>query len=214
MAERSFGGIAPGPAVPGVVIKEPPQRGERSVKVHKDVQLPGIVIAYRAPEALHPDAPALNVIEYILFRGRSSRLYRRLIYEEPLATDLSGGFHIRRDPSTFIIRATARPGVEIERVRAAIIEAYESLRISPPTEAEIGKAMKQITADFVFGQEHNFELGEALGAEECRASWEEHFRFQDACLAVTSGNVVDVAARTFVEQARTVGYLVPEGGSR
>jgi zinc protease len=214
LAKRFFGGIAPGPPIPQVQIKEPPQRGERTVRVHKDVQLPGIVIAYRTPEALHPDSPALNVIEYVLFRGRSSRLYRRLIYDEPLATDLSGGFHIRRDPSTFIIRATARPGVEIERVRTAILETYDSIRVSPPTEPEMRKARKQITADFVFGQEHNFELGEALGAEECRSTWEELFRFQDACLAVTSEAAVDVAARTFIDRSRTVGYLVPEGDAR
>jgi zinc protease len=214
LARRYFGGIAPGPTIPEVSIKEPPQRGERTVRQHKDVQLPGIVIAYRAPEALHPDSSVLNLIEYILFRGRSSRLYRRLIYDEPLATDLSGGFHIRRDPSTFIIRATARPGVGIERVHAAILETFDSVSASPPTTQEIEKARKQITADFVFGQEHNFELGEALGAEECRSSWEEHFRFQEACLAVTAERAAEVAARTFLDRSRTIGYLVPEGGSR
>lgn len=214
MARRNFGGIAPGPPIPSLAIKEPTQRGERTVRVHKEVQLPGIVIAYRTPEALHPDSPALNVIEYVLFRGRSSRLYRRLIYDEPLATDLSGGFHLRRDPSTFIVRATARPGVDVEALRAAIIETFESIAASPPGADELGKAKKQITADFVFAQEHNFELGEALGSEECRSGWQEHFRFQEACLAVTAEGAIDVAKRTFNDRSRTVGYLVPEESRR
>jgi len=214
LAKRHFGGIAPGPAVPPVRIQEPPQRGERTVRVHKDVQLPGLVIAYRTPEGTHADAPVLDIAEYVLFRGRSSRLYKRLIYDEPLATDLSGGFHVRRDPSNFIIRATARPGVEIERLRAAIIETFDSVALVPPDAKEIEKARKQITADLVFGQEHNFELGEALGSEECRSSWEDYFRFYETCMTVTSEAVAEVASRTFTERSRTVGYLIPEGGSR
>ena len=214
LAKRHFGGIAPGPAVPPVRIQEPLQRGERTVRVHKDVQLPGLVIAYRTPEGTHADAPVLDIAEYVLFRGRSSRLYKRLIYDEPLATDLSGGFHVRRDPSNFIIRATARPGVEIERLRAAIVETFDSVALVPPDAKEIEKARKQITADFVFGQEHNFELGEALGSEECRSSWEDYFRFYETCMAVTSKAVAEVASRTFTERSRTVGYLIPEGGSR
>jgi zinc protease len=214
MARRWFGAISAGPPIPPVRIQEPPQRGERTVRVHKDVQLPGIVIAYRTPEGTHPDSAPLNIAEYVLFHGRSSRLYRRLIYDEPLATDLSGGFHLRRDPSTFLARATARPGVDIERLRAAIIETFDSIHTNPPDTREIEKARKQMTADFVFGQEHNFELAEALGSDECRSSWEEMFRFQEACLQVTSEMTAETAARTFTEKQRTIGYLVPEGGSR
>ena len=102
LAKKHFGGIARGPEVPAVRVVEPEQLGERSVSVHKEVQLPGVVIAYRAPEAAHADAAAMNIAEYILFRGRSSRLYQRLIYQEPLAVDLSGGFYLRKDPSTFV----------------------------------------------------------------------------------------------------------------
>ncbi len=176
MAGRYFGPIMRGPDVPEVRILEPEQRGERTVRVHKDIQLPGLIMAYRVPESVHADAAALNVAEYILFRGRSSRLYQRLIYQEPLATDVGGGFHIRRDPSTFMIRATARPGVEIERLRHGILDTIDSIRSSPPTAREMDKARNQLTADYVFGQENNFELGHGLGSEECLSSWQDFFQ--------------------------------------
>ncbi len=210
MAARYFGAILQGPEVPAVLIRDPEQRGERTVRVHKDVQLPGLILTYRVPESTHADIHALNVAEYILFRGRSSRLYQKLIYQEPLATEVGGGLYLRRDPSTFMIRATARPGVEIERLRGAILETIDSLRTAPPGAREIEKARNQLTADYVFGQENNFELGHGLGAEECRSSWRDFFTFHERCLEVDSEQVALATAAYLHEKGRTTGYLVPE----
>jgi predicted Zn-dependent peptidase len=209
LAARAFGGIQHGPPIPPVKIREPEQRGERSVEVRKDVQLPGVILTYRAPESTHADAPALNVAETILFRGRSSRLYQNLIYQQPLAADVAGGFYLRKDPSTFAVRATARPDVPIARVRDMIQETVLSLTTQPPSAKEMEKARHQIEADHVFGHEHNFEVGMSLGAEECRSSWRDVFRFQELSLAVTAEQVAEVSRRTFAVDQRTVGYLTP-----
>jgi zinc protease len=208
-AAQHFGPFAAGPAVPNVSAREPEQRGERTVRIEKDVQLPGVILGFPAPEATAPTAPALNVAEAVLFRGRSSRLYQRLIYQEALATDLGGGFYLRRDPSTFYVRATARPGVEIETIKEAIQGTLEGLVARPPSEREIEKARHQLESEYVFGQEHNFELAMSLASEECRSSWRDFFRFQEACLAVTPEQVAEVAASVFAVRKRTVGYLVP-----
>jgi zinc protease len=170
-------------------------------------------MTYRVPESTHADIPALNMAEYILFRGRSSRLYQRLIYQEPLATDVGGGLYLRRDPSTFMIRATARPGVEIETLRSAAIETVESLRSTPPSPREIEKARNQLAADYVFGQENNFELGHGLGAEECLSCWEDFFTFHERCVQVGSEQVSLAAADYLHDRGRTTGYLVPEKGA-
>jgi zinc protease len=209
LARSEFGGIPSGPPVPAVKVNEPEQKGERSVEVRKDVQLPGVILAYRAPASVHADAPALNVAEAILFRGRSSRLYQKMIYQQPLAADLSGGFYLRKDPSTFGVRATARPDVPVARVRDVIQETVLSLVSEPPSAKEMEKARHQIEADYVFGQEHNFELGMSLGAEECRSGWRDVFKFQDRSLAVTAEEVAEVSGRIFATDQRTVGYLTP-----
>jgi zinc protease len=213
LAQRYFGEITAGPPIPGVKVQEPPQRGERTVRIHKDVQLPGLIIAYRVIDSVHEDGPALNVIEYLLFRGRSSRLYRKLIYDQSLATSLAGGFYMRRDPSTFFVRAIPQPGIEIEHLRESIITTIESLSASPPMGAEVQKARNQIEADFAFGQEHNFDLGLNLGSQECRSRWEDFYTFMDQCLKIGVDEVVGVAAKYLQERGRTIGYLIPEEGS-
>lgn len=214
LARKHLGPVQRGPEVPPVRVVEPEQLGERTVRVHKDVQLPGVVIAYRAPESTNADASAINIAEYILFRGRSSRLYQRLIYHEQLAVDLSGGFYLRKDPSTFVVRAMARPGIDVERLRTAVIEGVESLVATPPSAKEVEKARNQIDADFVFGQEHNFELGTGLGSYECLSTWRDFFDFHDACLAVTANDVARAAGAWFHDRGRTSGILIPEGGGQ
>ncbi len=212
LAVKHFGAIEPGPSVPQVRIVEPEQRGERTVRIHKDVQLPGLILTYRAVGSQDSDGPALNVAEYLLFRGRSSRLYQRLLYQESLATSVTGGFYLRRDPSTFFVRATVQPGVDLERLTVAILETIGSLVTTPPSDAELEKVRNQIDADFVFAQEHNAEIAHALGAGGCRSTWREVFDFHECCLTVTPEDVERVTLSCLQERGRTVGYLIPEKG--
>jgi len=212
-AERFFGGIERGPDIPPLRVREPEQRGERTTSIKKSVQLPGLVLAYRAPRSTEFDAKVLNVIEFLLFHGRSSRLYQRLVYREQLATELGGGVHMRKDPSLFVLRATARPGVAIERVRDAIDEELRRVIDEPISAAELAKAHRAIEADFLFSQESHYELAHNLGAEECRSSWREYERYLEENLKVTAEDVSRVAAQALRETCRTVGYLVPERGA-
>jgi len=213
MAERWFGAIPRGPELPARALREPEQRGERTVSVRKEVQLPGIILAYRGPESSRREAKILNVAEFLLLHGRSSRLYQRLIYQQQLATGLSGGISLRADPSLFRLQATARPGIPIERLEAEMTQALEELAARPVPEAELAKALRAIESDFVFSQESHLDMAQNLGEEECRASWREYLTWLPDNLSVTAEEIQRVARETFDRRRRTVGYLVPEGAA-
>lgn len=210
MAARHFGSIAPGPDRRPRPVHEPRQLGERTVSVHKAVELPGILLAYRAPSSRERDAKVLNLIETLLFHGRSSRLYQSLSYRNQLTTGLSGGIHHRADPSTFLIQAMARPGVPIERVRETVYEDLERLQREPVPADELHKARTAIEAEYTFAQESNQELAQHLGAMECRGSWRDFDRFLEEHLEIGAEDIQRVAGETFRETNRTVGYLVPD----
>lgn len=213
LAERYFGRIERGPEIPPVRIREPRQLGERTLTVRKPVQLPGLLMAYRAPESTAFETRVLNLIESVLFHGRSSRLYQRLVYREQLATEVGGGIHFRKDPSIFTVRATARPGIEIERVRGAIDEVLVGLQTEPIPDAELAKALRAIESDFVFSQESNYELAQNLGAEECRSSWRDYERYLEDHLRITPDDVLRVARLAFAPETRTLGWLVPDANA-
>jgi len=210
LARRYFGEIPRGPEIPPVLIREPEQLGERTVSVHKAVQLPGLLIAYRAPESTHFDATVLNVLEFILLHGRSSRLYQRVIYRDQLATDVSGGMHTRRDPSMFTLRASARPGVSIETLRDALHEETGRLAREPVTTVELARARRAIEVDYVFSQESNYEIAQNLGAEACRSHWRACVESLELNLRVTAEDILRVAGEIFRPTRRTVGLLVPD----
>lgn len=210
LARRYFGEIPRGPQIPPVLIREPEQLGERTVSVHKAVQLPGLLIAYRAPASTHFDATVLNVLEFILLHGRSSRLYQRVIYRDQLATDVSGGMHARRDPSMFTLRASARPGVAIEALRDALHEETARLAREPVTEMELARARRAIEVDYVFSQESNYEIAQNLGAEACRGHWRAYVESLEQNLRVTADDILRVAGEIFRPTRRTVGLLVPD----
>ena len=212
LAERYFGGIASGPALPEVRGSETEPRGERTLSVHKDVQLPGLILAFPAPAYGDRDTKVLNVIEFLLFHGRSTRLYQKCVYQNQLATSLGGGIHFRRDPSDYSIHAMARPGVPIEVLRDAILEELARLGDEDVSQAEFEKAMRSIESDFVFSQESNQEVGQHLGRHQCLGSWRDFPRFLDEHRDITPDDVRRVAKATFAERRRVVGYLVPEEG--
>ena len=81
--QEAFGGIPRGAEPPEVGLTEPPQRGERRVLLKREAQLPSLVMNYHVPNVGHPDSYALDVLEMVLSRGRTSRLYRDLVYDRP-----------------------------------------------------------------------------------------------------------------------------------
>ncbi|MBK8229796.1 MAG: insulinase family protein [Candidatus Eisenbacteria bacterium] len=210
LAERHFGRIERGPEIPPLKVREPEQRGERMTSIRKAVQLPGLVLAYRSPASIAYEAKVLNVIEFLLFHGRSSRLYQRLVYREQLAADLGGGVQFRKDPSLFTLRATARPGVEVARLQDAIEDELRRLCREPVSPEELAKARRAIEADYLFSQESHYELAHNLGAEECRSSWRDYAAYLGENLRVGAEEIQAVANATFKDSARTIGRLIPD----
>ncbi|MBW2417055.1 MAG: insulinase family protein [Deltaproteobacteria bacterium] len=113
---RAFGSLRSADAVPRRPTVEPPQRGERRATVHYEIQAPLLYAAWHAPATGHADGAALDVASLILSAGRSSRLYRALVYEDQVALYAHGGYMELSDAGMFYAVAGARPGVEISRV--------------------------------------------------------------------------------------------------
>jgi len=210
--ERSFGRIARGPDVPPLVDAEPLQRGERMFTVEKEVQLPALMLAWRTGEARGREARVLNVIEFLLLHGRSSRLFQSMIYQEQIATGLGGGMQLRAGPSLFTLHATARPGVPLSRVGEAFDRALDGLAEQPVSEEEMAKVRRGMESDYVFGQEAHLEVALNLGEDECRGSWRDYPAWLADCLSVTPEEVQATVRAVLTRSRRVTGRLVPISG--
>lgn len=208
--EQYFGAIPRGPAVPMVTAVEPKHLGERRIIVKKQAELPAVFAGYNVPTLKHPDSCALEVLQGVLSSGKSSRLYKSLVYEKQLALYAGGDFdNISTDPNLFYVYAGVMPGKKTEEVEQALYAEVDKLKSEPVADEEIQKAKNQIEASFIMGQDSIFYQAMLLGQFETVADWKLLEKYVDGIRAVTKEDVMRVAKEYFNEDNRTVGVLIP-----
>ncbi len=208
--EKYFGAIPKGPPVPTVTAVEPKHLGERRVIVKKQAELPAVFAGYNVPTLKHPDSYALEVLQGILSSGKSSRLYKSLVYEKQLALYAGGDYdNISTDPNLFYIYAGVMPGKTADEVERALYVEIDKLKSEPVSDEELQRAKNQIEASFIMGQDSIFYQAMLLGQFETVADWKLLEKYVPSIRAVTREDVMRVAKEYFNEDNRTVGILVP-----
>ncbi len=208
--EKYFGKIPRGPAAPRIAAIEPKQLGERRIIVKKQAELPAVFAGYHTPDLKHPDSYALEVLQGVLSSGKSSRLYKSLVYEKQVALYAGGDYdNIANDPNLFYLYAGVMPGKTTVEVEKALYEEIEKLKNAPVTDDELQKAKNQIEASFIMGQDSVFYQAMLLGQYETVATWKLLDTYVASIRAVTKEDVQRVAKEYFSEDNRTVGILVP-----
>lgn len=207
---KLFGPIPRGPEPPKVRSVEPPQRGERRAVLKKEAHLPIVLIGSLVPTHQAQDAYALEVLSTVLSGGRTSRLYRRLVYEQQIALDAGGDYSFfSLDPSLFEFYSTVAPGQTAETVERALLAEVERLKQGFVSETELTRAKNQIEADFVFRQDSLFRRASMLARFEMIGGWRLIDRYLSGIRAVTGEDLQRVAKTYFTEESRNVAVLVP-----
>jgi zinc protease len=149
LVERYFGDIPRGPAV----TRRPPPpvqpTGVVGAVLEDRVQLPRVYDAWHTVKAFSADDATLDVLANVLAGGRSSRLYRRLVYELQIATDIVAFQDGGRIDGKFEIYATARPGHDLGELQRVIDEELKQLADEGPTAREVQRAQNTFEAQFL-----------------------------------------------------------------
>ncbi|HZG07412.1 MAG TPA: pitrilysin family protein [Allosphingosinicella sp.] len=167
--DKYFAGIAPRATKTSLVISErdAPRTSPRSVSMYApNVPLPVVGSSWRIPGSAHADMAPLAVLDAILTQGDSSRLYKALIYQRGLATQVSSEFSDVEEQGYYAPSAILAGGKSVEEVQAALAAEIARLRDAPVTAGELAEAKTEIAAGALRGREtfngRAFELGEAL----------------------------------------------------
>jgi len=196
---------------PPVRTREPEQLGERRVMVKKAAQLPIQMIAYHVPEARHPDAKILDLIATVLSTGQSSRLYKRMVDEEPLALSVNGGAFDSFDPTLMTFTIQPRSGVDPARTEKVLYEELERLQTAEVPARELQKAKNQMLAAQYRQLKTIAGRASLLGHYEVLlGDYRKLFSVDKEVEAVTAADIQRVAKKYFVEKNRTVATLIPE----
>jgi zinc protease len=141
------GGEKPGPV--GVTVPEAPAADVKLV-LEDRVELPRLYMAWHSP-ALFADGDAeLDLVGEVLSSGKTSRLYRALVYEQRIATEVAASQNSRELGSFFQIVATAAPGRTLAEVERAISKELAGFIDRGPTALELERCLAQAEAHFLF----------------------------------------------------------------
>ena len=213
LIKKHYGDIPRSTPPPAVATIEPPQIGTRRVQLRKAAQIPSFLAVYHVPAVSDPDFPALSLLETILLRGESSRLYRRLVSETQLAIGVSGGVSQTIDPFLFYIQAKPRPGSDLELLEKTIDEEIGKVQQGGVTALEMEKAVNAARTQFYAPLQTIAGKANMLGqAELVYGGFENLFTLVDRFAAVTPAQVQEACRKYLNSDNKTVGTLVPDGG--
>jgi zinc protease len=149
LVEELFGGIPTGPAVTRPTA-EPPRARARRLVLEDDVELPRVYLAWPSPALFAAGDAELDLLGDTLANSRTSHLYRRLIHERRVATELVASQTSRELGGMFQIVATAAPGRTLAEIETAVTDVLGAVGADGPSEAELSRGKTQAEAAFVY----------------------------------------------------------------
>ena len=151
--EKYFGDIPAGPPIAAQRVWVAKMTGSHRQVAQDRVPQARIYEVWNVPQTGSPDADYLDMLSRVLAQGKSSRLYKRLVYDDQIATDVSAFNSTQEIGGQFRIQATARPGDDLTKVEKAIDEELARLLEAGPTGLEVERVKNQMLAAFVRGIE-------------------------------------------------------------
>ncbi len=135
------------------IPREPPQTAERRVTLYEDWPLPVVVVAHHITYDGHPDSYPLHIAAKVLSDGQSSRIHRRLVYQDRLALAAFGQSNLIEHPNLFYTVAIVQPGQTPEAAARALISELDRIRNEPIADRELQRAKNQFARDYIIGRE-------------------------------------------------------------
>jgi zinc protease len=203
LVEKYFGPIPAGKPVPRPAVATPAITSEKRITVEDQVELPRVYLAWiTGPTFSQADAEC-DLIARILGGGKSSRLYKNLVYKKRIAQDVVAHQSSLALGSIFLIEATGKPGVEPQQLENAIREELEKFRKDGPKRAELQRARNTIESAIIRALEN-------LGGLADRLNLYNHFLGDPGYLAEDIERYQKVTIKSLQELAQS--YLKRESG--
>jgi zinc protease len=219
LAEKYYGTIPSKPVPARTRAVEPPHQAARRVELKdsrvRQVNWNRVYLApsYIAGEKEHADP--LQVLAEVFGGGVTSRLYRAMVLDRPLATG-AGAYYDpdSLDQTGFGISAALRPETKVEELEAAMDAELRRIVEDGVTEDEVERAKSRMRAAAVYARDSLQGGARALGTAIVTGTSIEHVESWPQRMATVTAAQVTAAARAILREERAVtGLLLPKPGS-
>jgi zinc protease len=147
--EKYYGEIAPVPPLAKQSVWIAKRTGTHRETVQDRVPQARLYRVWNVPQADTPEEASLDLVAQVLGAGKTSRLYKRLVYKDQIATAATASDDTREIGGQFSLTLTAAPGIDLQKVEAAADEELQNFLKNGPTEEELQLAKTAILGNYV-----------------------------------------------------------------
>lgn len=164
LVEKWFGPIPRGKTPPKKTPTKVEHKGETTIEMEAGVELPRVWVSWPTPAIFAAGDAELDLLAHVLTGGKTSRLYKRLVYDLQIAQSVSASQASSELGSVFDIVATAKPGHTPAELLKVIDEELAKLQKSGIEPAELARAKTSIVADMTFDLEKSSQRANRLNS--------------------------------------------------
>ena len=210
--EYWFSDIRSGAPVPGQPVPVAHLSGEKRVVQEDRVELPRLYMVWNTPAEFTPGDAELDLLAGVLAGGKSSRLYRRLVYDLQIAQDVSAAQISARLGSEFWIVATARSGHTLTEIEHVVQEELDRIKDDPPSRRELDRTVNQYEASFIDRLENIGATANLLNTYVRLTGNPDYFNEDlSRYRAIDPADIQAIAGSWLPDSARVILSVVPNG---
>ncbi len=187
-----------------------PQKKERRKTIREMSQNDMLLTAFMAVPSGHEDSYPLEVLQNVLSGGKSTRLYKRLIYTDQIVTRVYGAQYALKKAGMFVFFIMMKPGLKHNLAEKTLLEEIEKLKIEKISETELTKAKNQILSSYLFSLKEKDNIARNLGHNQIIYGDYRHFFTDiDRYNAVTPEDIQNVVKKYFIPERKNTVILTP-----
>ena len=218
LVKKYFGSLKGRPAPERPNIPAPKLKGEQRIDFEEPVgKLEKLVMVWMGPSAYGEDTATLDVLAHVISGTRSSRLDRKVSFEDRIAQSVTAYFQETASGGRFVVDITAAPGRTAKEAEAAVNAVLADLKTHPPTQAEVRRALNTTETGLMRGLE---QLGGFGGRAELFQRYNQFLgdpgklAWDVARYRKVTPDAVRKAFDRYLGDDRLVVHAVPKGAKR
>ena len=209
LVDRHFSPLqSSGVAREATYTEEPPQDGERSVRLKRVGSTPLAGVVYHIPAGGHEEFPAVEVLQRILTTEVSGRLYKSLV-QTRLAADVGGMTYSLHDPGVIEIMAQAAGETTGPQLLVAMLATIDETAVNGVRKDEVERVRAALLKERELTAADSKQLAIQLSEWAAQGDWRLYFLHRDRLEALTVEQVSEAAAKYLKPDNRTVGLFEP-----
>ncbi len=187
--------------------QEPEQTEARLLEVERDVPLDSIYKAYKMCSRVSPDFYVYDILSDILANGRSARLYRRLVMEKKLFSEVNAYVSGDLDGGLFYVSGKPVSGISLKEADNLLCEELDVLCRELVVENELEKVKNKFESNELFGNINYLNKATNLAFFELIGNAEDINKQVDWYRGVSSKKMMEIAQMAFrPENCNTLYY--------